>query len=273
MTNRDKSQSIAPRFARILLTLGSGASGWLVVTFVSGVSALGIVSNLIYDFAFNPAGVPLAALLRTLALAAGLIVLAYVTFRLDLRRALRGVVTTIDEERSAPAHEGLIWLLSPVGLELPLFALRYHHEAQGETRLQHCWMLVTSDAQNNFAVLRERVDELGLDVMLHEVTLDSDSIEATYGAVDDVYAAQVQKVGLEAEQVIADLTGGLKTMTAGMVLACLPFGHGRKLEYVESDRDPVSGQPVAGTQHVVLVSLDFATSHIKMRIADSEAIS
>jgi len=41
-----------------------------------------------------------------------------------------------------------------------------------------------------------------------------------YHLVRSVFETRAKEVGLEREQVIADMTGGTKPMTAGMVLAC-----------------------------------------------------
>ena len=56
------------------------------------------------------------------------------------------------------------------------------------------------------------------------------------------------------DQVIADITGGTKPLTAGMVLAALTVGGA--LEYVESERD-AEGRPIEDTQRVVLMDTAF----------------
>lgn len=245
------------RFARILFTLGSGESAWLIVAFVLGVLALGVLSNLLYDAVASRGGVDGGDALRALLAAGALIVLAYAAYRYDLFRAWRafGFRPTIDEQRRAPPHAGLIWLLSPGSIELPLFAINYHYVGGDGAVLRHGWVLITRGAQSAFTALNERVSELGLKVDLHPVYLNAETIEATHHEVDAIFRTQAGLVGLSPEQIIADLTGGLKPMTAGMVLACLP--HGRALEYIESDRNPASGQPIPGTLRAVLVGIDF----------------
>ena len=65
---------------------------------------------------------------------------------------------------------------------------------------------------------------------------------------------EVVEEGLEPGQVIADITGGTKPLTAGMLLAAITTNSA--LEYVESERDD-QGRPIPGTLHVVLVDTSF----------------
>jgi hypothetical protein len=242
------------RFARILLTLGSGESPWLIVAFVLGVTALGVFANFVYGGVAAPESLTWAGALRVLSAVVVLVGLAYAAYRYDLRLAWQSQRFAIDEKRLAPRHPGLIWLLSPGGLELPQFAIRHHLTAQGGEPLRHCWLLISPGAQEAFERLSGRVAELGYAVDLHPVRVTAGTIEAAYRAVDQIYTTEAGAAQLRPEQIVADLTGGLKPMTAGMVLACLPHGHA--LEYIESDRDD-AGRPIDGTQRAILVGVDF----------------
>jgi len=252
------SRPALTRFARILLTLGSGESAWLIVSFVLGVTALAVFSNFVYSLAADPGSLSWGSFGRVGLMVAGLILSAFLAYRYDVRLAARKFSTVFDEKLLAPSHVGLIWLLSPGSLDLPLFAIKHHCQV-GEDRLRHCWVLMTPGAQETFSRLAARVAELEAelkwDVQLYPMPLGETTIEASYRAVDHVYTVEAARAGLKPEAIIADLTGGLKTMTAGMVLACLP--HGRALEYIESKRDEGSGLPVEGTQRAVLVGVDF----------------
>ena len=248
------------RFLARMLTPGSGESLWLIVAFMLGVTALALIANLMYGILIDPSSLSAAGVLRAALAVAAFVALAYAAYRLDLRlaRRPRRVIPGFDRERSAPAHAGLVWLLSPGKIDLPLIAIEHHLNGEGGTGLKDCWVLITGDAQPTFDKLKARVDELHYAVELHPLHLDATTVEATYHAVDYIYRALVKPQGLAVEDVICDITGGFKQMSAGMVLACLP--HGRSLEYVESRRDPATGEPIKGTQHVVLVGVDFQLS-------------
>jgi hypothetical protein len=244
------------KFVRILLTMGSGESPWLIAAFVLGVVALGVFSNFVYSAIFDPAGAFTGGALVRIALGlAAIITLAYSAYRYDLRQAWGGPLTaTFDEQQTAPSHRGLIWLMSANLTDLPFIALRHHSGDSTGQRLRHAWVVTTVETHDAFERLRARAAELEYEVEFHEMPINPPSIEASYRAVDQVFTVEAMQAGLKPEEVIADLTGGLKTMSAGMVLACLP--HGRTMEYIESRRDE-AGQPIDKTQHVVLVGVDF----------------
>ena len=244
------------RFARILLTLGSGESLWLILAFVLGVAALGVFSNFVFTAAYDPPSLTWGNTLRVLVTVIACVLLAYLTYRYDLRLAWesRRFDTIFDERVRAGPHPGLIWLLSPGSIDLPLSAIQYHQVADSDARLRHGWLLITPGAQETFERLAARIDELGYGVELHPIALEATTIEATYRAVDRIYRVEAEPSDLRPDDIMADLTGGLKTMTAGMVMACL--SHGRPLEYIESNRN-AEGHPIAGTQRVIKVGVDF----------------
>jgi hypothetical protein len=65
-----------------------------------------------------------------------------------------------------------------------------------------------------------------------------DDIGPTYEAVNYVYTQAAPRAGLHPYQVIADITGGRATMTAGMILACAPRGY--PLQYTSTLVDPAT---------------------------------
>lgn len=154
----------------------------------------------------------------------------------------------------SPPREGLIWLLGPGRFD-HLMAAIHHHYSAGETgsRLKHCWLVVTEDSYTEtiLKTVREELIEEGFDIEIHPIHIRESTLEAVYCAVESIYLAEGAKYGLRPREIIADITGGLKTMTAGMLLACLPFE--RPVEYVASSRD-AEGNPIAGTQQVVLLN-------------------
>ena len=249
------------RFARILLTMGSGESPWLIVAFVLGVVALGVSSNFVFSLVAFPATVTMGSIARIGLCVAILVVSAYGAYRYDLKLAWdRTKLTPTIKENAAPVSAGMVWLLSLGGPDLPCFAIRYHHVNQSAVRLRHCWVLLTPDvkAAGAFEKLETRIDELGYDVELHPIELASDTANVTYQAIESVYTdlARQPEIGLAPHEIVSDMTGGTKQLTAGMVMACLL--HEWPLEYIVSQRDKTTGLVIDGTQEAVLVNVDFA---------------
>ena len=251
-------RSALTRFTRILLTMGSGESLWLIVTFILGAVALGVFSNFVFSLAYDLASFTWQGLFGVVLALLVLMALAYGAYRYDLASSRKptGVDVRVREDAAAPAA-GLIWLLSLGSLDLPLFAIRYHHVQAEDPHLRHCWVLLTPEVQQAraFERLQARVEELGYDVKLHPVMLKADTAQETLAAVDTVYAvaAKAAEIRLSPAQIVSDMTGGNKQMTTGMVMACL--SHGWPLEYVISQRD-AEGKWIDGTQQAIRVDVD-----------------
>lgn len=154
----------------------------------------------------------------------------------------------------SPPHKGLIWLLGPGRFDHLMVAISHHHPAEETgSRLKHCWLIVAEDnyTETTLETVREELIEEGFDIEIHPIHIRGPTLEAVYCAVESIYLSEGAKYGLRPHEIVADITGGLKTMTAGMLLACLPFE--RPAEYVASSRD-AEGNPIAGTQQVVLLN-------------------
>ncbi len=138
---------------------------------------------------------------------------------------------TLSTIRPAPMP-GLIVLVSPRRVteqlhKLSAFeAIEYHRAA-----LKHCWLIASSGEGGSFATAQELAQHFGH----YQVTcsiwqvIDAASIAETFALIDWFYTQRVPMVGLSETQVIADITGGTKPMTAGMVLAC---GRRRPMQYM-----------------------------------------
>jgi hypothetical protein len=274
-----------------LIFRGAGPSRLQLAAYALGVLASGILGEFLYQFltdvlpatgilmrgalslllmgALPPVSVPLGmfflaqALVETVQLlsAGQLIALAailalylagYVLYRLDQRQA-RSAHTTFDESRLAPPHQGVIWIFGPGSFDHLLFALRHHVEGGGG---QHCWLIMQKEnraVEAQFVDLERRLQEEGLPTILHPERIQDVDAQSAYRAVRSIYEEKATKAGVPADQLIADITGGLKPLTAGMVLAAMTTG--LKLEYVESERD-IHGEPRPNL-HVVLLDTHF----------------
>jgi hypothetical protein len=237
-----------------ILLRGAGPSPELLGAFALGLLVVGILSNLGYDLVVAPEAV-LSVTWRPIVAAVMLTGLAYFFYRLD-RRRWRGLEVQVDESRRAPAQAGLIWLLGPQINHL-LFALSDHRKGGGAA---HCWLVMQSNqesVQQAYDQLSSQVLERGWDTRLHPVYIEHLEAQAAYEAVRTVFSREAAEEALTPDQVIADITGGTKPLTAGMILATLAVGG--TLEYVESDRDD-KGYVIEGTQRVVLVDTRFHLS-------------
>jgi hypothetical protein len=111
--------------------------------------------------------------------------------------------------------------------------------------------------QSAYDQLSSYLVEQGWETRLHPVYIEQLDTQAAYEAVSLIFSREAVEEGLTPAQVMADITGGTKPLTAGMLLATLAVDGG--LEYVESNRDD-KGEVVTGTQRVVLVDTKFYLS-------------
>jgi hypothetical protein len=247
------------RFFYLLFSLGSRPTWELVGVFCLGVLFLSVASNWVYDLARNPAGLFSA---HSVGIAIALAIMlgsAYGLYARNQRKILERVAIQADftESATVPRREGLIWLLSPGSVEHPAFAILHHYGKEVPHTLEHCWLILTKgdrSVQEALEALEDRLRETNTVVRLHPVHIPRPDVESTYRAVDRIYQEELVDKGLVPEQVIADITGGLKPMTTGMALACLL--RDLDIEYVETERDEW-GRPIDGTQRVVIVDVDF----------------
>ena len=238
------------KFLEIFL-LGTEPSPELLGAFALGLLVVGLVGDVTYGLLTEPVKSQ-SAIIRPLVAAACLTGLAYLLYWYDRRRG-RAVRVMLDESRWPPPHEGLIWLFGPGNFEHLLFALNHHREGGGGN---HCWLVMQDipPVQEAFNKLSRHLLDQGVTTQLHRVYIQQLDVRASYRAVRTIFEREAGEAGLPLAQVIADMTGGTKPLTAGMVLAALTTGGA--LEYVESKRD-AEGRYIPGTQQVVLMDTTF----------------
>ena len=143
---------------------------------------------------------------------------------------------TLSAARPAPMP-GLIVLVSPRRTaerleELGAYAAIEFHR----TALKHCWMIATSGEGGSFATAQELAQHFGHYGLANSIwqVIDAASVAETFALIDWLYTQRVPTSGLSEPEVIADITGGTKPMTAGMVLAC---GSRRPMQYLLFQQD------------------------------------
>ncbi|MBI3635416.1 MAG: hypothetical protein HY216_04225 [Candidatus Rokubacteria bacterium] len=144
-----------------------------------------------------------------------------------LRRLLRILgakagATPLEIGGVVPGHRGLIVLASEGGgISSAEGAIRHHVAGR---RLEHCWIITgspRSEASATDLIQRLAKDDVPV-TLFNRLPLDpaeANDPVAVYRRINDVYL-ETSRRGVAEDDIMADYTGGTKSMTAGMVLAC-----------------------------------------------------
>lgn len=216
--------------------------GRLPVLFVFGVVLLSLFSAAVYDLAKDLLTTPGAILLLSIGLLIFLLLVNHAWTRF-----VRPKLESTPEIQPRPA---LLVLVSQGRFsESPaLGAVRYHYKGEKDERetpvLRHCW-LVTSPPEPGQAAPRPKSpsdDEpyltawentLALQSFMHAdktFPITAHILEVDPNDAEDVYEKvtaalkQAKRLGLTDKEIVADITGGTKVMTAGMTLAAVAAG-------------------------------------------------
>jgi hypothetical protein len=165
-----------------------------------------------------------------------------------LRRVLRSGWHARVVEIGGPVegHRGLIVLASPgPGISSAETAIRYHLATES---LEHCWLVTggTGSEQSAAGLIQKLVSEGVPMKRFHPTALaasEADNPHAVYRGINRIYE-EAKQVGLEEEEIIGDYTGGTKSMTAGMVLACV--SPRRHLQFMKPQRYTADGRAEPG---------------------------
>ncbi|MCP4426847.1 MAG: hypothetical protein GY803_20355 [Chloroflexi bacterium] len=190
--------------------------------FLLGTAVTSLILQVAYDYANNPGQwqggywVALIAIVTTVA--------AW----LRLWRQRPGQVD-IRKERQPRPRRGLILLAGPTVASNPA-AITYHQNS-----LTHCWILSTHQSATTAADLFSQYGNQ-FDVQHGpNYTVDAEDLTSTYKVVMRILTQELRTSGLGSIDIIADMTGGAKPMTSGMVMACL--AQRVPLQYIKAQRD------------------------------------
>lgn len=150
---------------------------------------------------------------------------------------------------------GLIAVMgaTPPDRESPAQRAILHHWNQGhEPHVRHCWLICTQQSQDAAKELEKKLIDLGvsqefelywgenykMDDPKHpgkQLSLcvpDELANDPIYiqNLVNGIYADALSRYGLDESATIADFTGGTKSMSAGIILACATAA--RRLQYI-----------------------------------------
>ncbi len=150
--------------------------------------------------------------LITLMVAMAVILLFANAYVVRMRHRIAAAERIIAERSHPGRRQGLVVMVTRAPTAGK--ALAYHHDT-----LQHLWMIVTPDMRDEANQLRKQAEGQG--VKCHPLDLANEyDASGCYRLVRSVFEVLAGQTGLAPGDVIADMTGGTKPMTAGMVLAC-----------------------------------------------------
>jgi len=156
----------------------------------------------------------------------------------DRRRRGRGVGTPTDLEHPAQ-YEGLVFLFSR---EDTLREAIQHHLPV----LRHCWLLVTPQMQP--AALKAATHYNGVQFSIEPVS-DLYNTRACFDIACNIYEQKAALQQIPLKSMVADITGGTKPMTVGLLLACLKSDVA--IQHVPATYD-ATGKPVGSLPPIVI---------------------
>lgn len=226
------------------------AAGFAIVNFL----CLGVLPNLASEYVkvyYVAASVTIL-----------LVVLLYLLLELVARKATKTARTSIEvvqSENVAP-RKGLIVFSSPGSRTTPAEnAIKAHLGS-----LEHCWIIAGPDSPGATPTSRENAEQLikiyrvlKPTVEFYPKSLDDEhNPKMAFHLVQAIYHEALAR-GLAEGEIVADYTGGTKSMTAGMVLAC-SASEERNAQYMKPRQVEPTGIATAAAEAVpLLVDLRF----------------
>jgi CRISPR-associated protein (Cas_Cas02710) len=232
-----------------------------VITLGLGIAANGL-SNLVLDILGDwlaaRFGMPKVIWVLTVVIGVvGVVLMGIPSFVEGVRSLLPGSVATVERAKVKPLQQtfrGLIVLMSLQ--DAPTRTAILHHWQSGHGKLQHCWMIWGGERSLRVSEqLIEELEQQGIprgifhfgygitiadptDQGMLSLTPDEQEVQdPNYirRLVEGIYQQAQVLYGLDETEIIADYTGGTKSMTAGVVLACTKPT--RRSQYLMSEYD------------------------------------
>lgn len=153
----------------------------------------------------------------------------------------------VPPHRKPQQHRGLIVLVSkgrPTEPDRPLLdqaafhAIQYHQPV-----LEACWLVASSGEGGSLTTAMNLENEFADSAIRFHIRTVGDAfdVEDTYRVIENIYLKELAAEGLQPEEVIADFTGGVKPMSAGVVLLC---GMRLPMQYMYGHNPKVASEPV-----------------------------
>ena len=213
-----------------------------------GAILLGVVSNGLYEILRDRLGGAFITATAGLLLIVAIILLVEPMARVR-DWFLSRLRTSTEIRANVQRRKALIALVSlehAGGRQAVDEAVAYHRaDESGRPSLHHCWLIAgpgVGDPVQKMLSSREKAERLrdeleaaGIKTRVLRIDSESEGDDpmTTMARVEEAFF-EAAAAGLGPEEVIADYTGGTKTMTAGMILACARPD--RKLEFMKPRR-------------------------------------
>lgn len=220
-----------------------------ILLFVVGTATLTVGLTVLYDTVKD-----LLGLAGAWALALALIALSLAVIAWQARRARSANAVDISVDEQPSKRVGLIVLVSPHRATAPA-AISYHLGT-----LRTCWLIASQDSLDVAKELQaEFAGQIEHIYFGSKYLVDPDEVEDTYDLVTRILENEAPAEGILARQIIADITGGLKPMTAGMALACL--AKNRDMQYMKARRNEKGEPGRAVPSEPVRIDIELRQNH------------
>jgi len=197
--------------------------------FLVGSLALAVAGNAVYDLLIDWLGDQPKGQWMIVVWAILILVLAALVFS-AIMRLLRKQELVITSQPNPQKRRGLIFLFSQ---EEPLAKAFSYHQPE----LSICWLICTQDSREQAESFKEAHGNEIKSVVIKTIQDPFDWRE-TKQIVDEIYKSLPE--GWTENDIITDLTGITKPVSAGAVLAC--WSAGRPMEYVPATYELKSGR-------------------------------
>jgi hypothetical protein len=152
---------------------------------------------------------------------------AVVGFYYELQKRKINQLTVREEDRPEQAL-GLILLIGIYKSSAPS-AIEYHLP-----KLRYCWLMTSSEGVKTAQALARSYPNVEF-YWGDNYIISQDDVISSYRVSSNILNRDLSKIGLEKASLMADITGGTKPMTAGLVLACSQ--NKLSMQYMKSPRD------------------------------------
>lgn len=176
-----------------------------------------------------------------LAICTVIFVYLYELTRRQQRRKGAALGTPADREHPMQS-EGLVFLITNEAALRE--AIEYHRPV-----LKHCWLIVTPEMQPVAGGVVNQFKEIQFSL---KPISDLYNTRACYDTANHIFEHEAPLQQIPLSQVMADITGGTKPMTVGLLLACVK--HGVAVEHVPAVYDKITHKPI-GTLPPIAIEL------------------
>lgn len=259
------ASSFGPRLYRRFAQVVGSPTPWVFILGVLAVNFIGEGLSMVIAASVDGTGWASGAWVT----AAGFLMLVLVLLTFDLPKILKGVLRrnppNVTHRPNILPRCGLIALVSTgQNLTAAEEAANYHLSATGDT-LKYCWLLAgpgngeTSSWQNAQRIQAD-LQNKGVTTAVWQLK-DADDVAEVFQIASQIYQEAQLRYNLNSEDLIADFTGGTKSMTAGLALACA--AQNWDMQFMKPMKTDENGRAIPGSSVPCMVDVNFPGAHPK----------